>query len=50
MDSTKRATGNHIEMEPDWHKGFNFQLNIAEILPLILKWSKSDVSVYAYLL
>ena len=39
----KRATGIHVELEPEWQRDFEIAIRLTYILPLVIKWCESDV-------
>ena len=39
----KRATGIHVEMEPEWHRDYDFETRLTVLVPLITRWCESDV-------
>ena len=42
----KRATGVHVEIEQEWHRDFEFEMRLTGLVPFIIQWCLSEVSVY----
>lgn len=43
MEATKRATGRHIEYEPNWEYSVRIYISLCTIAPLMLQWCTSSV-------
>ncbi|UXI15210.1 hypothetical protein NH340_JMT01153 [Sarcoptes scabiei] len=50
MDSLVRQISQHIEYEPGWDLGMNFEIRICAIIKLLIEWTVTDSKVFCNVL